>query len=232
MKKKRAAVFKALAPALLMIAMLCGCGVGKGETALPEPSFAAAPAGLPAPSGQPEAGTGTGRLDGEHFEGTVILEGMEETVRYEHVRNEDIGFELDYEYEALERHRAPDCEYFLSRYDDPDDPWNYLEVSSREDGADAVAAAVLAELSDDFDTVTASSLTLDLAGECSRLDASGAKAGRMPAGALTSMYIIPAADGCRVAAAHYTLESAEGFGARFAAMMNTLIVTEAAAPSA
>ncbi len=232
MKKKCSAVFTALAPALLMIAMLCGCGVGKGETALPEPSSADAPAGLPAPSGQPEAESGTGRLDGEHFEGTVILEGMEETVRYEHVRNEDIGFELDYEYEALERHRAPDCEYFLSRYDDPDDPWNYLEVSSREDGADAVAAAVLAELSDDFDTVTASPLTLDLAGECSRLDASGAKAGRMPAGALTSVYIIPAADGCRVAAAHYTLESAEGFGARFAAMMNTLIVTESAAPSA
>ena len=32
---------------------------------------------------------------------------------------------------------------------------------------------------------------------------------------MQTVYIIPAANGCLVAAAHYTVESAEGFGARF-----------------
>ena len=35
------------------------------------------------------------------------------------------------------------------------------------------------------------------------------------------VYVIPAADGCLVATAHYTIESAEGFGRRFNYLMNT-----------
>ena len=46
----------------------------------------------------------TGRQDGERFETTIILEGMEEKVRYEHIRDEALGFEMDYDYEiALSR---------------------------------------------------------------------------------------------------------------------------------
>ena len=230
--KKRTAVSIVLALTLVLMTMLCGCGKKGTEEQNPQPVSTHAPVSQPTPTEPPEAGNGTGRLDGERFEAVVILEGMEETVQYEHVRNEDIGFELDYEYEALERHRASDCEYFLSRYDDPDDPWNYLEVTCSAEDAEAVASAVMAELSDDFDTVVTAQLTLDHAWACSRIDASGAKEGRTPAGALESVYIIPAADGCRVARAHYTVESAEGFGARFAAMMNTLIVTGAVSPTA
>ena len=41
---------------------------------------------------------------------------------------------------------------------------------------------------------------------------------------LRAVYIIPAADGCRVAAAHYSIESAEGFGRRFRCFMDTFSV--------
>ncbi len=230
--KKRTAISIVLALTLLLAAILCGCGKKEAEAKPAEPVSTGTPASRPTPTEPPEIGADAGRLDGERFEGTVILEGMEETVRYEHVRDEDIGFELDYEYEVLERHRASDREYFLSRYDDPDDPWNYLEVTYSAEDADGAASAVIAELSKDFDAVTSEALTLDRAGECVRIDASGAKAGGAPAGSLERVYIVPAADGCRIATAHFTVESAEGFGARFAAMMDTLIVTGAASPAA
>ena len=45
------------------------------------------------------------------------------------------------------------------------------------------------------------------------------------------MYIIPAADGCRIAAAHYGFEAAEGFGVRFRRIMDTLAVIERSAES-
>ena len=230
--KKRTAISMVLVLTLLLVTALCGCGQKDAEAKPSAPAATVAPTDQPAPTEPPEIEADPGRLDGERFEGTVILEGMEETVRYEHVQNEDLGFALDYEYEALERHRASDREYFLSRYDDPDDPRNYLEVTNSAEDADAAAQAVIAELSRDFDTVVTSPLTLDGAGACTRIDASGAKEGRAPAGSLESVYILPAADGCRVATAHYTAESAEGFGARFAAMMNTLTVTTAASPAA
>ena len=38
------------------------------------------------------------------------------------------------------------------------------------------------------------------------------------------VYIIPAPDGCRVATAHYSFESAEGFGRRFSYIVNTLTI--------
>jgi hypothetical protein len=230
--KKRTAISIVLALSLLLTTILCSCVKNEAEAKPTEPVMTKAPVSQSTTTEPPETDADAGRLDGERFEGTVILEGMEETVQYEHVRNEDIGFELDYEYEALERHRASDREYFISRYDEPDDPWNYLEVTCSEENADTVSPAVIAELSKDFDAVTSEALTLDLAGECVRVDASGAKAGSVPAGALESVYIVPAADGCCIATAHYTVESAEGFGARFAAMMNTLIVTGAVTPAA
>ena len=40
------------------------------------------------------------------------------------------------------------------------------------------------------------------------------------------VYVIPASDGCRIAAAHYGFDSADLFGARFRAMVNTLSVID------
>ncbi len=183
-----------------------------------------------------EEETGPARRDGERFEAVIVLEGMEETVRYEHVRNETLGFELDYEYELLERRGEADHPYFVSRWDDPGDPWNYLEIAGVAANADAAAAAVQSALSLQFGAVVAEECVLDRAGRCVRLDASDAKsrpaesgepgAGTETArpGSLRTVYVIPASDGCLIATAHCTVESAEGFGARFSAIMNTLSI--------
>ncbi|MBR6029650.1 MAG: SH3 domain-containing protein [Clostridia bacterium] len=160
-----------------------------------------------------------GRQDGERFEAVILLEGMEETVRYEHVRSA-LGFEMDYDYESLERRSEPDRECFLSRYDDPANPENYLEVTFDPADADTAAAALSAALSKEY-AVIAESVTLEGAGSCIRLDASEAAEGGTPA-QLQAVYIIPAGSGSLIAAAHYTPESAEGFGTRFRNMLNTL----------
>ena len=55
------------------------------------------------------------------------------------------------------------------------------------------------------------------------MDASSGKDNKTP-NRLQTAYIIPAADGCRVIRAYYTMESAEGFGRRFSNIANTLVV--------
>ena len=172
-----------------------------------------------------ETETGTevnaGKQDGERFETVIMIEGMEETVQYEHVKSDAIGFEMDYDYNSLERYSEPERERFISPYDDPQDPWNYLEVTYSAENADTVSASVRETLSGDYDMIEQESYALDQAGECIKTDAFDAKDG---AGTLQTVYIIPASDGCRVVTAHYTLESAEGFGTRFDYLMQTFSV--------
>ena len=67
---------------------------------------------------------------------------------------------------------------------------------------------------------------LDHAGSCIRIDASAAKGGKVMPDLLQMVYIIPAEDGCRIATAHYSIESAEGFGKRFRNMMDTFVVIQ------
>ena len=94
-------------------------------------------------------------------------------------------------------------------------------------GADAktAAASVSELLANDYDIIRESYM-LERAGGCIRIDASEGKGGTGTPDLLQMVYIIPAADGCRIAAAHYTFESAEGFGARFRAMLNSLSVID------
>lgn len=164
------------------------------------------------------------RKDGERFEEVIMLEGMEETVKYEHVRNDSIGFEIDYDYESFVRCSEPDRERFISIYDDLEKPENYLELIYREGNADTVSTSVGDDLSNDYDIIREQSF-LDHAGSCIRIDASSAKGGGT-SDQLQMVYIIPAGDGCIIATAHYSFESAEGFGRRFAYIMNTLEVVD------
>lgn len=164
----------------------------------------------------------TGRQDGERFEGVIMLEGMEEKVQYEHVRSEAIGFEMDYEYEQLVRCKEPDRECFISIYDDPDSPENYIEVTCSPDDAETVATAIEDMLSNGYD-ISKSEFTLDCAGNCIRFDASATKNGDTP-DLIQTVYIIPAEDGCRIVKAYCSFESAEGFGRRFSEIINTLKV--------
>ena len=114
---------KNLIAALLVLVLVMGCA-GCGKAPAPE-SRPTAPAETRAASAEPAAPAETpaapeetsaaspepGRRDGECFEAVIILEGMEETVHYEHIRNEGLGFEMDYDYENFVRHREADREF-------------------------------------------------------------------------------------------------------------------------
>ena len=173
--------------------------------------------------------TEAGRQDGERYETVIMLEGMEETVRYEHIVNENAGFEMDYDYESFVRQSEADRELFISAWDDPADPENYLEV--RYDTASAALAndAISAILSQKYDLIH-ESRELDRAGNCIYIEASELKGTGRMADELQVVYIIPASVGCRVATAHLSIEAAEGFGRRFNYMMHTLSVIEKDGP--
>ena len=167
----------------------------------------------------------TGRQDGERFESVIMIEGMEETVQYEHIVNRDAGFEMDYDYESFVRQSDGARERFISVWDDPENPENYLDVSFDTGNVELVAEAVTAALSSEYD-VLRSERELTNAGSCIRLEASVIKGTNQMADQLQAVYLIPAADGCRVATAHYAIEAAEGFGRRFACMIDTLNVLD------
>ncbi|MCR5663589.1 MAG: fimbrillin family protein [Oscillospiraceae bacterium] len=164
------------------------------------------------------------RQDGERFDAVIMLEGMEETVHYEHVRNVTLGFEMDYDYESFERLSAADSERFVSVWDDAANPENYLEVTKRSESAEDVAAAISEELSVKYDLRREDAFELERAGRCIRIDASADVGGKTMPDQLQMVYIIPAPDGCRVATAHYAIEASEGFGRRFQYMMHTFAV--------
>lgn len=157
---------------------------------------------------------------GEHFEGTVTLEGMEQTVHYEAIRNDALGFEMGYDYENFVRHSEADCERFISVWDNPDNPEIFLEITHSSDDAETMAASITETLSAQYN-VSRWEYTLDRAGDCIDLRGEVDKEGMMSIWELQMVYIIPADDGCFVAWGHYTQESAEGCGARFRSMMHT-----------
>ena len=161
------------------------------------------------------------RQDGERFATVIMLEGMEETVWYEHAVNAALGIEMDYDYESFQRRSGSDRELFVSLYDDPENPQNYLEVRRFTEDADTVSASISEALSKTYD-ITREAYMLERAGSCIQIDASVVKGTNLMADQLQTVYILPAAEGCIAATAHCTIESAEGFGARISYMLNTL----------
>ena len=173
----------------------------------------------------PETPTQDERQDGERFEAVIMMEGMEETVRYEHIRREDLGFAMDYDYENFVRQSEGDRERFISDWDDPADPQNYLEVSYDTGNANLVADAISAGLSDVYDLFQ-DERELDNSVKCLRIEASVIKGTNQMADRIQEIYIIPAGSGSIVARAYYAIEGAEGFGRRFAYMVRTLNTLE------
>ena len=217
-----------------IVLSLAGCGnfpaaeteAPAAETEAPAAETEAPAAEAEAPAAETEAPAAeTGRQDGERFETVIVIEGMEETVQYEHIRNDTLGFEMDYDYESFVRLSEADRECFVSVWDDPENPENYLEVRYDTGNAELVASAVNATLSETYDTLV-EEYELDRAGSCIRIEASELKGTGRMADLLQVVYIIPASDGCRVATAHFSIESAEGFGRRFSYIMNTLAVID------
>ncbi len=189
-----------------------------------EPAQAAPSAPAQAVPSVPSApAPASGRQDGERFEGVITLEGMEETVRYEHIRSEAAGVEMDYDYELFVRRTGPDRERFISVYDDPEKPENYLEVEYRPEDAETVSASISEALSSEYE-IRKSEYALDRAGTCIRIDADEVKGGGFMPDHLQLVYIIPAEDGCRVATEHYETVESEGFGRRFRYFVNSIEV--------
>ena len=197
-----------------------------GTAAAADPSEAAPAAPDPSETAPSEAAPATAAESdlalqpGEHFEGTVALEGTEQTVHYEAIRNDALGFEMGYDYENFVRRSEADCERFISAWDNPDDPEIYLEITHSPVDAETTATSITETLSAQYD-VSRWDYTLDRAGDCIDLRGEVDKEGEMSIWELQMVYIIPADDGCFVAWGHYTQESAEGSGARFRGMMHT-----------
>ena len=169
--------------------------------------------------------TASFRQNGERFTDTIVMEGMEETVHYEHVVSGSIGFEMDYDYETFLRKSESNRETFISAWDNPQNPENYLEIRSSAESADAAAAAISEALSREYRLVE-EPYALDHVDGCIRIEASEWKDSGMMADSLETFYIIPAPDGCRIARVHVSIEGSEGFGRRFAYMMNTFRVLD------
>ena len=167
----------------------------------------------------------SGRQDGERFDAVILLEGMEETVHYEHLRNAALGFEMDYDYESFTRLSGVDRERFVSVWDNAGAPENYLDVLSFASDAETVASWYRAALADTYDLLE-HTRELENAGSCLYIEASVLKGTNRMGDQIQTVTIVPTADGCRVAAAHYVTEAAEGFGRRFSNMLNTLTVME------
>lgn len=163
----------------------------------------------------------TGMKDGDQFEATIMLEGMEETVTYSHVINSGVGFEMDYESDSLNRISEANKETFVSVYEDQSNPQIYLEVKHDSGDAASVAAATSELLSGSYE-LTQDTLALDNAGSCTWLKGSSTSG----EGSIVKIYIIPAGNGSVVATAHYTAESEEGWGSRFAEMVKTIIIID------
>lgn len=169
--------------------------------------------------------SGTGRKDGERFETTIMIEGTEDTVQYEHIRNEEVGFELDYECDSLVREKGAGVEKIISIYDDASQPDNYLEVTYSKESAEDAAKSISEELSKEYE-ILQESCELNNAGSSIKIVATTAKENCSTPSKLQTVYIIPSSEGSLIATSHYTLESAEGFGHRFAYIVNTIVPIE------
>lgn len=223
---------KAILSLLLLAAMmlsLAACGAAPAGNSAPaaeaESKTNASDDGQIIVEETPETPTQDERQDGERFEAVIMMEGMEETVRYEHIRREDLGFAMDYDYENFVRQSERDRERFVSNWDDPADPQNYLEVSYDTGNANLVADAISAGLSDVYDLFQ-DERELDNSVKCLRIEASVIKGTNQMADRIQEIYIIPAGSGSIVARAYYAIEGAEGFGRRFAYMVRTLNTLE------
>ena len=241
MIKRKHTVALVLAILLLMTA-LGGCGKRPAAPEASAPAASTEPVVEPAPAAPaastepagpaeaaeaPAAQSQTGRQNGERFEDVIILEGMEEPVRYEHIRNDALGFEMDYDYENFVRHSEQDREVFVSCWDDADNPENYLEVSHSPLNAEAAAASIIETLSNEYEVRRDDAFPLERAGSCIRIYADEVKGGGYMPEHLQTVYVIPAGDGCRIAAEHMYIVASEGFGRRFRYMMDTFSVVAA-----
>ena len=190
--RKTITALSAAFASVLLLMTLSGCGRHQAAAVPTDPVLNADPVSQSESAEASEGTIYTGRQNGERFETVILLEGMEETVRYEHVRNETVGFEMDYDYESFVRRSETGRECFVSVWDDSYNPENYLEVTYSSQDASSVAASVSEALSRDYEISRDDSFPLDRAGSCIRIDASAVKGGGWMPNQLQMVYIYSA----------------------------------------
>ena len=205
----------------LTTALLSGCGKNAQNAAPTEASASPAPAAVT----EPAAPVRPARQVGERFEDSFTFQGMAEKVQYEHIRSDAVGFEMDFDYESFKRLSETERERFVSVWDDPAKPENYIDVSADTGEAALVADRITAQLSGEFD-VTSDTRTLDSGAQAIRLEASVLKGTNLMADNLQSVYVVPASDGCRIAWVHCVAADSEGFSIRVSKMLNTLTAVD------
>ena len=184
-----------------------------------EPHAVPAPEPTSAPSAEPV------RQNGERFEKVITILGLEQTAQFEHVRNESFGFEMDYDCDAFKRDTDAERVRFVSVWDDPANPENYLELTSSDEDAETVAAAVSERLSQEYE-VSRDNCQLTRAGSCIRVLAEVTRGTNQMADYLQHIYIVPAPDGCRIARVHCFIVESEGFFKHVGYMLDTLSVID------
>ena len=235
---KKAVIIMILIAALVLPLAACGkapaaqntAPAAESQTPADETAPAAETPAEPAatqtePAETPEAEAFPARADGERFEDVIMIEGMEETVQYEHVRNEAVGFEMDYDYERFVRQSDADGERFVSAWDNAAEPEDYIEVRSDSGNAELVADVIIASLSGDYE-VRQEYSELARAGQCIHIAADIIKGTNQMPDHLQYIYVIPAPDGCRVVTEHCFIADCEGLLRRFDYMLSTLSVVD------
>ena len=162
---------------------------------------------------------------GDRYEGTIMTDGIEESIRYEQIRNDSLGFEMGYVNDRFERYSEPDRERFILFGEDPEHPEVYLEITCSAEDAETTAATIGETLSKEYG-ITTGEITLGRAGNCITINADVDKNGQMTMDQLQVVYIIPSAEGCLVAWGHNTFDSADFFGALYRNMMQTFVVLD------
>ena len=141
------------------------------------------------------------------------------------VENAAFGFEMDYDYENFVRQSDAKSERFVSVWDDPNAPENYIEVRSDTGNAELVADVIIATLSQDYD-IRQEYRELERAGQCIHIAAEVIKGTDQMSEHLQYVYVIPAPDGCRVVTEHCFAVDCEGLLRRFDYMLSTLSVVD------
>ena len=207
----------------LSMTIFAGCGRNSSAGDPAAPVTTTESTSITKPVASPEFEPVAEHQVGERYEGIVVLDGMEQAVRYEQIRNDTLGFEMGYDYERFDRYSEPERERFILKREDPDAPEVYLEITRSEDDAESTAASIWEALSDEY-APTRFDFPLDHAGRCIQIYAGVDKSGQMTIDQLQVVYIIPASDGCLVAWGHNTFDSADAFGAMYRSMVHTLVV--------
>lgn len=177
---------------------------------------------------EPDDAEPQARADGERFEGTVLIEGSEESVMCEH-KIGSFGYEIDFYYEQFEFSTGEGMDCYQWKNDDMNEmPKNIITISHAGNEAASLANSIADSMRENgFATVEVNSG--ELAGMAAYVVSSSGYSGDLyGSDAIINTYVIPIdAENSLFVETQFTVESEEGVGARMLGMLSTIkLVTE------